>query len=71
MTAAAVEQMNQQYGFASMGSGFIKPAAIYNVLADETTQTHAMLAELAANTDDDETCSRCWLLLTIRSARRK
>jgi len=54
MTTAAVEQMNQQYGFANTGSGFIKPAAIYNVLADETTQTHAMLAELAANTDDDE-----------------
>ncbi len=54
MTAAAVEQMNQQYGFANTGSGFIKPAAIYDVLADETTQTHAMLAELAANTDDDE-----------------
>jgi hypothetical protein len=54
MTAAAVEQMNQQYGFANTGSGFIKPPAIYNVLADETTQTHAMLAELAANTNDDD-----------------
>ena len=54
MSASTFAQMNEKYGFAEIGSGFIKPPALYNVLADETTQTHAMLAELAANTDDED-----------------
>lgn len=54
MSAATIRQMNDKHGFSDIGSGFIKPASMFQVLADDGSQTHSMLSALAASSGDDD-----------------